>query len=74
MRVAKQRKTQNLRKYQEIVETPYHDSPVPSPPTEMKFFPILAKILEKEKLNLPRNPLLHTKTRVSLEYSVNDCM
>ena len=38
MRVAKQRKTQNLRKYQEIVETPYNDSPSAQSPYRNEIF------------------------------------
>ena len=42
-------------------------------PTKIKILLILAKTLEKEKLNFSRSALFHMKTRVSIRYFVNDC-
>ena len=39
----------------------------------MKILLILAKIIEKQKLNFSCSALFHMKTRVSLKYFVNDC-
>ena len=39
----------------------------------MKILLILAKTLEKPKLNFPRTELFHMKTRLSLKRFVNDC-
>ena len=39
----------------------------------MKILLILAKTLEKQKLNFSRIALFHIKTRLSLKYFVNDC-
>ena len=40
---------------------------------KMKIFLILVKTLEKQKLDISRSALFHTKTRVSLKYLVNGC-
>ena len=40
-------KKKEIRKYQESVQTPQNDRPVPRPPTKMKFLPILARIVGK---------------------------
>ena len=47
---------------------------MPILPAKMKILLILLKTLEKEKLNFSRSALFHMKTRVSLIYSVNDCL
>ena len=39
----------------------------------MKILFILAKIFEKQKLNLSRSALFAMKANVSLKYLVNDC-
>ena len=40
----------------------------------MKILLMLAKTLEKQKLNFSCSVLFHMKTRVSLKYFVNDCV
>ena len=40
----------------------------------MKILLLLAKAIEKQKLNSSRSGLFHIKTRVSLKYFVNDCI
>ena len=46
---------------------------VASLPANMKILLILAKTLEKQKLNFSRTALFHIKTRASLRYFVNYC-
>ena len=41
-------------------------------PAKIKILLILAKTLEKQKLNFSLGALFHMKTIVSLKYSVND--
>ena len=45
---------------------------MPSLPAKMKILLLLAKAIEKQKLNSSRSWLFHMKTRVSLKYLVND--
>ena len=47
---------------------------MPSLPAKMKILLLLAKAIEKQKLNSSRSGLFHMKTRVSLKYLVNDCI
>ena len=42
-----------------------NDNPAPSPPAKMKALLILAKTLEKQKLNLSPCAPFHTKTRLA---------
>ena len=46
---------------------------MPSLPVKMKILLILAKTLEKHKLNFSRSAQFHMKTRVSLKYFMNNC-
>ena len=45
---------------------------MPSLPAKMKILLILAKALEKQKLNFACSALFHIKTRVNLKYFVDD--
>ena len=47
---------------------------MPSLSTRMKILSILAKVLEKQKLNFSRSVLIYMRTRVSLKDFVNDCL
>ena len=47
---------------------------MPSLPAKMKILLLLAKAIEKQKLNSSCSGLFHMKTRVSLKYLVNDCI
>ena len=60
-------------KYHKILKTSQNDSLVSSLPAKMKTLLILAKTLEKSKLNFSSSAIFHMKTRVSLKYFVNDC-
>ena len=46
---------------------------MPSLPAKMKILSILAKTIEKQKLNFFRSALFHMETRVSLKYLWNGC-
>ena len=46
---------------------------MPSFPAKLKMLAILAKTLEKQKLNFSCSALFNTKTRVSPKYLANDC-
>ena len=46
---------------------------MPSLPAKMKILSILAKTLEKQKLNFSHSALFHMETRVRLKYFVNGC-
>ena len=60
-------------KYHKILKTSQNNSLVSSLPAKMKTLLILAKTLEKSKLNFSSSAIFHMKTRVSLKYFVNDC-
>ena len=62
------------KKNQESLKTSLNDSLVPSFPPRIKILLILAKTIEKPKLNFSRWALFHMKTRVSLKYFVNYCL
>ena len=62
------------KKYQEFLQTSQSDSQVPSLSVKGKFLLILAKNLQKQKLNLYRFALYHFKTRVSDKYFVSYCL
>ena len=46
---------------------------MPSLPAKMKILLLLAKTLEKQKLNFSRSALFHMETGVSLKYFVSGC-
>ena len=46
---------------------------MPSLPPKMKILSILAKTVQKLKLNFSRSALFHTNTKVCLIYSGQDC-
>ena len=47
---------------------------VPSLTAKTTIYSILAKTVEKKKLNFSRSALFHVKTRVCLKYYVNGCV
>ena len=72
--IAEQLKTYDPRKLGKIrkVSKLHRAGPVPSPPAKIKTLLILAKTLDRQKLNFSPSALFHMKTRVSLNYFVND--
>ena len=56
------------RKYQENLKNSWNHCPAPSRPCQHQ-----QKNPENQKLNPSHNALSHTKTKVSLEYPLNDC-
>ena len=46
---------------------------MPRLPAKIKILSILAKALEKQKLNFSRSELFRMETRISLKYFVNGC-
>ena len=66
--------SQEIRKYQENLNTLQKDSLVPSLPPKFKILSILAKNFSKYTLDFSRSVLFHMNIRVYLKYFVHGCI